>query len=602
VAPIAAEYPVSLFTLLAGSHRMEVIETQTRLCPSEVCAGGADGAPRGPTRSAGLRSLLADATVAYLHIVTPRPLDGRLPSIATAWGGFLAAGRSEPSGRAAAEQPTDEAIKYHIWASDRGRDFESFLDRLRPSDEPADEPTLYFFHAMLPHVPWVYLPSGREYWGSLYSSAHAPGVAADTTWTTEAWLVEQAWQRHLAQVAYVDALLGRLLDRLEETGLDRRALLVVVSDHGFAFQPGQPGRHPTRDNYAEILPVPLFVRLPGQREGSVSDRNVETIDVLPTIADLLGVEPAPSFDGASAFAGGPERPTKTIAATPTEPLTFDDADLDRKYQRAESKLALFAGGLFSIGPHPSLLGRHVGELSLGEPTGIEVRLPQAEHYRDVDPSGPFVPAQIFGRLRRDRASEGDLTLALAVNGVVRAVTRAFDERGDERFVALVPEESFVAGPNTVDVFLVEDGSGGAPTLRATVASSAPRYGLELGSDGRTARLVADDGSACELDPAAVRGGFARHGTGFHGWAVDASGARPNVIIMVFADGRAVYATSTGTAPASLFELPADSTHAAAGFQFSLPGALVERTRELRVFAVLGPTGTELGPLPERSSR
>ena len=41
------------------------------------------------------------------------------------------------------------------------------------------------------------------------------------------------------------------------------------------------------ENAAEILSVPLLVKLPEQRFGSVSDRNVETVDVLPTVLDVL---------------------------------------------------------------------------------------------------------------------------------------------------------------------------------------------------------------------------------------------------------------------------------------------------------------------------
>ena len=46
--------------------------------------------------------------------------------------------------------------------------------------------------------------------------------------------------------------------------------------------------------------VPLFVKLPGQHVGQVSDRNVETIDVLPTVLDVIGAEQLPPFDGCSA--------------------------------------------------------------------------------------------------------------------------------------------------------------------------------------------------------------------------------------------------------------------------------------------------------------
>ena len=585
VAPIAAEYPTSLFTLLAGSHTFEVIETQTRLCPAELCGGESPGSATGG-KGGGLGALLADAMVVYAHIVTPEPLSARLPSISTAWGGFLD-GQSRGATPRGDEGPGKDSVKYHIWASDRSRDFERFFDRL----ERADQPSLHVFHAMLPHVPWVHLPSGREYWGSLYSASHAPGVAPDTTWTTEGWLVERAWQRHLAQVAYVDTLVARMLERLDATGLGDEALLVVVSDHGFSFRPGQPGRHPTRENVVDIMSVPLFVRLPGQQEGTISDRNVETIDVLPTIVDVLDIDSAATFDGTSAFSTAPERPNKTIAPTPAERLTIEVADLTERDASVARKLEVFAGGLFVLGPHPEILERSTAELPVGAAAAVEARLDQAEHYRDVDPDGPFVPAQVFGRVRHAHAGSGDLTLAVAVNGIVRAVTRSFDERGQERFVALVPEASFRAGDNSVEVFVVETASG-SPVLHPATASSAPTYAIDLDPAGRALRLISSDGGVCVLDPNAVQGAWERQGTGFLGWAVDTSGDRSNVVLMVFADGRLVYTTSTGPRPDDRF---ADAPEGS-GFQFTLPAALLETTSDLRLFAVLGERGTELGRL------
>ena len=37
------------------------------------------------------------------------------------------------------------------------------------------------------------------------------------------------------------------------------------------------------------MSVPLFIKLPGQTEGRIDDRNVESVDILPTIADVLGI-------------------------------------------------------------------------------------------------------------------------------------------------------------------------------------------------------------------------------------------------------------------------------------------------------------------------
>ena len=580
VAPIASEFPGSLFTLLGGRYELEVVEPQTQICPPQLCADERrEAAPAGE-----LATLLADSAVVYLHVVIPRDLAAGLPAVSTAWGNFLGAGRPTA--------PDDSEVKLHIWAADRRRDFDRFLDSLRPDAEPR----LYVLHAMLPHVPWVYLPSGREYWGSLHSSAHAPGVAADTTWTADQWQVDQAYQRHLAQVVYVDSLVGRLLARLEETGMASRALLIVVSDHGFSFRSGQPGRHPTSGNYADIMAVPLFISLPGQDEPHVSDRNVETVDVLATIAEVLEAPLPFATDGESVFSTGPERPSKIIAATPRESLTFSSYGPGALDESLGRKLRVFADGLFSIGAHPELLGQSVERARAASSLPIQVRLDQADHFRDIDPAGSFVPAQIFGRLRR-ASTETELTLAVAVNGVVRAVTRAFDERDGERFVALVPEESFRPGSNDIEIFVVlPEGDGIA--LHPTERSDGPTYAMELVAPDGVARLVGSDGSVCVLDAGAVEGGFERQGTAFVGWARDTAGRRPYVVVMAFADDQLVYTGATGARPPVGSAIADRPGYEAVGFQFVLPAALLDRAERLRIFAVLGERGTELQPTLE----
>ena len=76
---------------------------------------------------------------------------------------------------------------------------------------------------------------------------------------------------------------------------------VVVADHGSSFRKGESLREITWRNLSDILCVPLLIKRPGQREGVVTDRNVETIDVLPTIMAELGVELPTPVDGQSAI-------------------------------------------------------------------------------------------------------------------------------------------------------------------------------------------------------------------------------------------------------------------------------------------------------------
>ena len=119
-------------------------------------------------------------------------------------------------------------------------------------------PTFYFQHALLPHEPWIYLPSGRQ----SRPSGNDPieGINKPIGFHDRD-LTLHNHQRHLLQAGYVDREVGRLLGRLRETGVMDRATLVVMADHGYAFELNAPDRRRvTETNVEQIAPVPLFIK------------------------------------------------------------------------------------------------------------------------------------------------------------------------------------------------------------------------------------------------------------------------------------------------------------------------------------------------------
>ena len=103
-------------------------------------------------------------------------------------------------------------------------------------------------------------------------------------------MAKQQLQQYMLQTAYVDRLLGRMLNRLRQVGLYDRAAIVVAADHGIAFAPGQDPRLAQLPTLGEIAGVPLMIKAPGQLDGRVDNSNVHTVDVLPTLAADLRLE------------------------------------------------------------------------------------------------------------------------------------------------------------------------------------------------------------------------------------------------------------------------------------------------------------------------
>ncbi len=158
----------------------------------------------------------------------------------------------------------------------------------------------------------------------------------------------------------MDRLLGQFLNKLERTGLYDRALVVVAADHGVSFEADGTRRTVSAENIADIARVPLFVKLPGQRGGRIDRRAVQTIDVLPTIADVLDVELPWRTDGHSLLEARDGSRVVVMSRRDgtriTVPTNVVDADMSLTLRR---KARLFGEGrdsLFHIGVNTPLLG------------------------------------------------------------------------------------------------------------------------------------------------------------------------------------------------------------------------------------------------------
>lgn len=467
--PTRADYPHNLFTWLAppaitgasaGAYEVHAIEPITRLAAEEDAAA----TPRLATR---LRALGSDLSVLYQHWLYPPELATSLPPIADRWRDFDADAVADAVGDD--EDFRRQDVKLQM--------FEDFLAAIGSDDAR----TLHFGHFLWPHAPYQFLPSGRFY--------ETRAVRLPTVRDADEWAVVLDHQRHLLQAGFVDHLLGRLLDRLDATGLAERAILVVVADHGVAFQASLPRRELDIRNRAEILRVPLFVRAPGRLAPGVRDTPAETIDVLPTVADLLGVELPFAVDGVSLLAA--DRPPLESPVPEAEVA----AAVARKELRFGGGSAVEVGAgsadpfhrYWSPALHRRHLGRPAGELArLPVATdGASVLLDEPGRYRRVDPAGRYVPSLVTGWV--GGAGDEPVELAVAVNDRLEAftLTTAPLRQGEsQRFQAMVRGEAFDRRENAVEVFRVESRPGGELALRPFTDRPPPEpfVGPRLGLD------------------------------------------------------------------------------------------------------------------------
>jgi len=446
--PNLADHPHNLFTLLGESYRLRVHETVTYLCPKRYCPRRRDSVARR------FSSLVSDLRIAFLHRVLPDSLAKGLPSLADRWSGFAR------DGLLVAEDARDA---FHAVA---GRDhsvrrqFNDFLEEFA-LDDPAR--TLHFVHLELPHTPWTFLPSGQEYPAPTGTDGvDVPG----STWSDDPWVVNQAYQRHLLQVGYADRLMGRLRDRLVRSRLWNEALVVVTADHGVGFVPGRDGRVVSRETFADIASVPLFIKYPGQRKGNVESLVVRTIDILPTIAEVLGIRLPWAVDGRSLIGPASQVASASVIRQDGSSVRASPREIELGMTRTiRRKTALFGEGsdsLFRSRASPELIGLPVAALRPLNAVGARVHLEDEALFTDIRVSSWVIPALITGTIDKPEIGAGQ-QLAVGVNGRIAGTARSFEVGGEQRFSFLVPQTAFRDGPNRIEVFIV-DGTNTNPRL------------------------------------------------------------------------------------------------------------------------------------------
>ena len=459
-SPTAAQYPDNLFTLLGKSYDVEQFQVVTELCPAEVCKATRDSAPSG----AGLRTTLRDSARVFKRIVWPRDVDEN-PT-----GAWLTADPEAEAKPAAAPGDAQSPILKEIAEGNEPRQYYNFVKSI----EASDKPTFYFLHLLLPHQPWHYLPDGAKY------TDRGDGRNANG-WTSEPWPPQLSRQRHLMQTGETDRLIGQVMRRLQEQGMYDDTLFVVTADHGMSFKPSEYGRRVATDgNVDQVLWVPLFIKSPGQAEGQANERNWEHVDLVPTVADLLGIKVPWEMDGVSQ--AGPEEPRtrteKWFFSKPGERQTFPGPENMAKALRGVTDEMVEAGngykGWFQFGPHGDLVGQRTSQVGVDPEGAGSAKVEKLAEYGKVDPGSGLVPAQVSGQVDLAAGVPDRPALAVALNGVVAGVSETFREVRDaqgsqpkgppDKFSAMALDTLFKKGDNRLELFVIDD-SGGRVRLR-----------------------------------------------------------------------------------------------------------------------------------------
>lgn len=195
-----------------------------------------------------------------------------------------------------------------ILAQVRGN-FDAFL-----ADRQPGKPWLYFFGPTTTHRTWK-KGSGKKLWGIEPDAIKGklPKFLPDVP------EVREDVADYLGECQAVDAYVGVLMKRLEETGELEHTIVVVSGDHGM---PGVPSGK--CNLYDHGVSVALVVRLPGGTGGRIVEDIVRLPDLAPTFMEIGGVKPPDGLYGRSLLPllqsgkSGQIDPSRTWAVTGRE--------------------------------------------------------------------------------------------------------------------------------------------------------------------------------------------------------------------------------------------------------------------------------------------
>lgn len=104
--------------------------------------------------------------------------------------------------------------------------------------------------------------------------------------------------RYDGEIAYVDSQIGKILEHLRATGILDNTILIITADHGEEFLEHGRLLH-GQDLHGELTHVPMIFRYPPAIGPGRIKTPVETVDIVPTILDLAGIQPSQGLDGRS---------------------------------------------------------------------------------------------------------------------------------------------------------------------------------------------------------------------------------------------------------------------------------------------------------------
>ncbi len=339
-----------------------------------------------------------------------------------------------------------------------------FFERFVASIDGKPRNTLHFAHLLLPHPPAIYLPSGRIHTPpSEYRSPNSDRSELYPRWASTQDELDNEHHRLRLQTAFADRLLGNLIAELKRLELYDDALIVICADHGGSFLEGDSRRMPSPKSFGDVAFVPVIIKYPNQQAPERIADNVETIDILPTVYDVLDADLGWRFQGRSLIDAS--TPPRAIKVLPPDRQQIDKTEYSAeeylKYREEAHRRIVETFSLddprsdiFHYGKALPFIGESVSAvepyIAPGTATSADV-----DRLVNIDTTADDAYPRVQGTVQGTGPDGDDFHVAVVINQRVAAVVPVYPSGPDLLFEAILAEDILVNGKNDVSLLLLD---------------------------------------------------------------------------------------------------------------------------------------------------
>jgi len=187
------------------------------------------------------------------------------------------------------------------------------------------QPVFLWLHLQPPHSPYAAPRPWLGRFSALLTARRPADSEPEISYRFSRTAPERAavlQARYGESIQYVDHYVGDFLRQALQR-LGPNTVVVVSADHGESFTHGYGG-HAGPALYDSVIHIPLIVKFPNQTQALRVPQLTEQVDLAPTLAELAGITPPPSWEGRSFASLSRATASQPLSSKPVFSMSFEE--------------------------------------------------------------------------------------------------------------------------------------------------------------------------------------------------------------------------------------------------------------------------------------